>query len=140
MKLSRAIAGIVLCVAILLASLAAAPGSQWKAEHSGQPYVGVGVHYALPAQITAATGTIYVVSPSAVGHPRAATVLKVYDNQRADLAVTVAPDDIIGVPGFPLARGSVCLIPIDATSQAGQGELGSWHWPPDPADFRTTGR
>jgi hypothetical protein len=93
----------------------------WTEEHDGAPYLGVTVHYVLPAGFKNG------------GHPRAALVTRAgYDHKAADLKVSLSPEDV--EPGEPTtldlkqARYDCC------------GDFNTWHWPPDPRNFRTSGQ
>lgn len=93
----------------------------WTEEHTGAPYVGVIVHYVLPQGFKNA------------GHPRAAVVTRAgYDNNAADLKVLLSAEDV--GPGEPTqldlkqVRADCC------------GDFDTWHWPPDPRNFKTSGQ
>ena len=99
--------------------------NDWKREHSGHPYVGAEVHFVLD------------FGPN-IGHPRPAIVTRVYEHQRADLVVFLSAKDFID--SVTVATSALPVLGVEEAAPDSSGNPGTWHWPPDPKEYRSTGQ
>lgn len=118
--------GAIAAMAITATPQKNGPGvDDWKREHSGHPYVGAEVHFVLDS------------GPN-LGHPRPAVVTRVYDHQRADLVVFLSAKDF--TDSVTVASSALPVLAVEEAAPDSGGNPGTWHWPLDPKEYRSTGQ